>query len=123
VSSRLPYPQGVVVGAGDDVSAVRRESDANLHCDLDVYLDRRSVDRGQGGNRMISDEAIAKFDPEMQKKIRLKIERLVENGRPKEFLDLWPDGKVTYNSIAHMNALELEAMEETALSKMDESSD
>lgn len=69
-----------------------------------------------GGNymseeqRMISEESIARFDPEEQQKIRQKIEQLVKNGRPREFLDLWPDGEVTYNSIAHLNALELEAM-------------
>jgi hypothetical protein len=73
--------------------------------------------------RYATEESIARFDPETQKKIRLKIERLVKNGRPKEFLDLWSDGEVTYNSIAHMNALELEAMEGRALGKTDESSD
>ena len=73
--------------------------------------------------RHATKERIARFDPATQEKIRLKIERLVETGRPKEFLDLWPDGEVTYNSIAHMNALELEAMGEIALGETDESFD
>jgi hypothetical protein len=59
---------------------------------------------------MISEEDINRFDPEKQERIRLKIERLVKNGRPRKFLDLWPSGEVTYNSIEHLNALELAAM-------------
>jgi hypothetical protein len=40
--------------------------------------------------------------------IRRTIDQLVKNGFPRKFLDLWPDGMVTYNSTAHLEACMLD---------------
>jgi hypothetical protein len=57
---------------------------------------------------MISETDIARFNPEQQQMIRRTIDQLVKNGFPRKFLDLWPDGMVTYNSTAHLEACMLD---------------
>jgi hypothetical protein len=70
-----------------------------------IHLNRRAATFNCKETRMITDEDIAKFGQAKQEEIRKEMEQLIKSGRPKEFLDLWPDGSVTYNSQAHQDAI------------------
>jgi len=73
---------------------------------LDFKRPERKLSR-KGVESMILEEEIAKFDSAKQEAIRLDMERLMKKGYPKEWLDLWPDGTVTYNSRGHLSSLEM----------------
>lgn len=100
-SENLPSPTIGHMPHSDHVSAkINGVGNDNL-----IYLNRRAATFGGKEKRMITDEEIAKFGQDKQEEIRKEMELLIKSGRPKEFLDLWPDGSVSYNSQAHQDAI------------------